>query len=159
MDLKDNRYSYNSEPDRVSIKDDVNRKLVKFQVTENLSKLGIIEFIMYGYESEHILSFDFNNNKKCYFSFSPRKISVTNLLKELKKKLLQTIGSIDDYKGFNSSLIDIENQIIEHRNEIFNVPSDDGLDNNNPNNNNYHEIDNFKIKFIEDVIALRNQWI
>jgi len=76
---------------------------------------------------------------------------MTNLLKEIKKKLLQTLGPENDYKVFNPCLNDIENQIIDNRNKIFSISSKDA-------SNNKNKLDSFT-RFISDGESQRNQWI
>ena len=106
-------------------------QVLDLKITENISKIGITEFAIFKHECEHIITFAFNNNRRCHITFLPKKISMTNLLKEIKKKLLQTLGPENDYKVFNPCLNDIENQIIDNRNKIFSISSKDASNNKN----------------------------
>jgi hypothetical protein len=120
--------------------------------TENLSGLSIVKFVIYKHEKEHIISFNFNDDKKCFIPFIPGRISATNLLREIKKKLFQTLGQVDDHKAVNNALIYIENQIIENRYKVFDTYSSPDLNNNKQNNF-------LNSEFINDVIKLREQLI
>ena len=76
--------------------------------TKNLLEIGIIKFTIYKNKKEHIISFDFNNGKRCLVSYYPRNMSATNLIEKIRKELLQTMGQIEDHTVFNNALSDIE---------------------------------------------------
>jgi len=106
----------------------VNNRPLIFDVTENMSKAGIKEFVLNGFDFE----FTLNNDRKCCVAFLPKKLSVSELIKGIDKKLYQDPDTIaDDPKAFTAAINDIENQLIKKRDEIFAIPNDDdNVDNN-----------------------------
>jgi len=124
-------------------------KNLRFEITENISKIEITEFNLCKHESDNVIEFTIRGQIKCYIYFLPRKVSMTNLLKDVRKKLTQNLGSKDN-QVFEPAMSDIETQIINNRKEVFNISF-----NINTNDN---ETDKYKIKFKEDVLILRKQF-
>lgn len=134
-----------------TIKDQTVDKLaLKFEVTENISKIGITEIVL----ERSLMVFTIGDRVKCFVPYLPNKTTISKFVKDISKKLFKKIeATIDDPKVFDLGIFDIESQIIKHRNEIFNISSG----NHNLENTN-HVFNDSKTKFAEDVIALRNQY-
>ncbi len=140
------------ESDKINRNDDRNRKSMNLRITDDISKINITKIVIF----RSIIAFTVGDKLIHAVSFNPDKTTISNLIKDIKKKLYRKLESfIDDNKTFESAIWDIEDQIVEHRDEIFKasliVPkSVDGYS---------HEIDDFKANFAEDVIALRKKWM
>ncbi len=93
-------------PDQNNLDNEQSEMILDFE-TKNLLGIGINKFAIHKHEKEHIISFDFNNGKKCLVPFYPGKISATNLIEKIGKDLLQTLDHIEDHTVFNSALNDI----------------------------------------------------
>jgi hypothetical protein len=136
-------------------------EILNLIVTGNMEKIGISEFVISRHKNEYVISFGFINNLKCHISYVPRKISATDLINKINKKLSQLLDYIEDYKAINSALKDIEDNLLENRYQVFDIPPNAMINYKNDNNSNFnnnYEVDNSKTRFIEDVYRLRNQW-
>ncbi len=143
MDVEDSKNNNNNDNDR---------KPLSFHVTEDISKIGIKEIVVY----RSIIEFTVSDKIIHVVSFIPNKTSISNLIKDIRKKLFRKLENfVEDNKTFDSAIYDIEDQIVEHRDEIFNA-SMNALKSADGNN---HEIDDFKAKFSKDIIALRKKWM
>ncbi|MGC2308850.1 MAG: hypothetical protein WA461_10625 [Nitrososphaeraceae archaeon] len=102
---------------------EANNKCIIFNVTESMSKAGIKEFV-----------FTLNNGRKCCVAFLPKMLSISELIKVIDKKLYRDPDTIaDDPKVFTAAINDIEDQIIKKRDEIFVIPNDADIVDNNRN--------------------------
>jgi hypothetical protein len=100
---------------------EANNKCIIFNVTESMSKAGIKEFVLIDFDFE----FTLNNGRKCRVTFLPKMLSISELIKVIDKKLYRDPDTIaDDPKAFRAAINDIEDQIIEKRDEIFVIPND-----------------------------------
>jgi hypothetical protein len=122
--------------------------IIIFQVTESMKKIGIKDFILNRSDFE----ITFSDNKKICVLFSPNDNSVSKQLKHIESKLRKAIYAKFDTNDVDDAIADVEDQLLQRRDEIFNVPIN-GLDENKINTE-----DPSKSKFKEDVTNLRNQF-
>lgn len=129
-----------------------NKGVIIFKVTETMSKVGIGEFILNGFDFQ----FTLKSNRKCCLEFSPKKLSVSELIKAIDKKLYQDPDILtDDPKAFTIAVNDIEDQLIKKRDEIFSIPTHNGMDSNRSSNIPTHN-KNLQ-KNVERIGSLRRQ--
>jgi hypothetical protein len=122
--------------------------VIAFQVTESMKKIGIKDFILNRSDFE----ITFSDNKKISVLFSSNDNSVSKQLKRIESKLRKAIYAKFDTNDVDDAIDDVEDQLLQRRDEIFKVPIN-GLDESNTNTE-----DPSKSKFKEDVFNLRNQF-
>lgn len=122
--------------------------VIAFQVTETMEKIGIKDFILNRSDFE----ITFSDNKKISVLFSSNDNSVSKQLKRIELKLRKTSYAKFDTNDLDDAIGDVEDQLVQRRDEIFKVPIN-GLDENKTNTE-----DPSKSKFKEDVTNLRNQF-
>ncbi|MDN5846702.1 MAG: hypothetical protein L0H53_10565 [Candidatus Nitrosocosmicus sp.] len=130
-------------------KDDNNSKKIPliFEVTENVSRIGITDIIL----DRKILQFISNKKIICGVVVKTNKPSLGNLCEDIRNKLFKKLEhSVSDLQTLEASLSNIENQILEKRDEIFLKPtsSQEQDDKNDPD-------EQFKIEFQKEVSILR----
>jgi Zinc-binding dehydrogenase len=86
-----------------------------FQVTDNMKALGIESFKLVMTDLQLSLS----NGKQCCIHFSPKKCSISELVKNIDKRLWLALGNDITEPIITSAIQDIENQLVERRDEIF----------------------------------------
>lgn len=118
-----------------------------FDVTENMSNIGIIDFTLNAYDFEFTLK-----NRKLCVPFSPKDLSISKHSKNIGKKLWHGLeNSITETpKVFYHAITDIESQLIERRDEIFDL--------NNKARKEINKLDPIRAKFFEEVETLRHQY-
>lgn len=122
--------------------------VITFQVTESMKKIGIKDFILNRFDFE----ITFSDNKKISVLFSSNDNSVSKQLKRIESKLRKAIYAKFDTNDVDDAIADVEDQLVQRRDEIFKVPNN-ALDDNKTNTE-----DPSKSKFKEDVTNLRNQF-
>ena len=122
--------------------------VIAFQVTESMKKIGIKDFILNRSDFE----VTFSDNKKICVLFSSHDKSVSKQLKRIESKLRKAIYAKFGTNDVDDAIDDVEDQLVQRRDEIFKVQIN-GLDENNTNTD-----DPSKFKFKEDVTNLRNQF-
>ena len=121
-------------------------KIIEFDVTENLKKLGIKKFIL---ENKDFLVTWSNANQSCP-GFYSKKNSLDQNVKKIEKGLKKQIGDKFDDETISLAVRDIEDQIINRRDQIYNLNKiTDSTD------DSYSE---FKSQFLEDVSKLREEF-
>jgi len=116
---------------------------ITFEITENMKKAGISEFKLVS--SEFI--FIFHEGAKRWISFSKKSDSLEDISKKIRKKLKN-----DLVKNFEEAAFrDLENQLIERRNEIFSIKEKSDSTKNNSKE------DEYKSSYIARVSELRKQ--
>ncbi len=130
-----------------------NNASIIFEVTENMSKIGLKEFVF----NRNIFQFRFGGRDLCIVPFAHNKTTLSKLCKLIKDKLLKKLEYseylVDDPQTLEAALSDIENQIIEKRVKIFGISN---RDTNYKKSN--HVDDEFKLKFIEEAKELRRHF-
>jgi hypothetical protein len=121
----------------------------RFKITENILKLGIQNIV----HDRGILQFTFNDQTKCSVLFSHNKSLLKKLCNDIRNKLVKKLkNTIDDRKVIETGLSEIEDQIIEYRDELF-----VGSTANKDSDKDHLDIE-FYTKFYEEVNRLRNQF-
>lgn len=124
--------------------------IIVFQVTDDMKKIGIKDFIFNRADFE----FTFISRRKCCILFSPKKTSISVHIKSIEKKLYQDANVItEDQKAFGSAIADIENQLIEHRDKIFDTSNHD----DSCKNSSIHTYNGNTQKILEQIRALKQQ--
>lgn len=124
------------------------QKITMFEVTERMANVGIKQFFL----NKGDFEISFIDGRKCCVSFSAKTVSISAHIKNIRKKLKETLDKKFDPDTLKLALNDIEDELIKHRDEIF------GFSSNGNSQGNIQPDDKSKRKFIEDVINLRNQF-
>jgi hypothetical protein len=142
MEIENNDNSNHEFHDKV---DD----LIKLDLTENISECGIKEISI----EKGVIYFVFGLQNRFFIFFQTNTPNLEKLCKEIRNKLTKRLtNSVINQQTFEQALDDIENQIVERKDKIFNVSNKDIN-----SAKSEHIADEFKIKFIDDVKQLREQ--
>src|SRR3954462_10321355 len=129
MEIGDNINNSNDGYDSEQNKDSNNHNkiTVDLKVTESMSKIGITGFDVLRASIVLNVKDKFN----CLIPFIKNKTTPSKLVKDIKEKLYKKLDRyIEDEKTFESAISDIEDQIVEYRNEILITSSDTKHDGN-----------------------------
>lgn len=132
--------------DIINKNDDIS---INFEITENISKSGIIEI----YLERNILHFVINERNRCIVILQNNKLSIEKLCRVIRNKLTKKLENLTvSQQTLEQALDDIENQVVKFRDEIFLCQNkhDPNID-DQPN-------DEFKTNFLNDVKKLRSQF-
>ncbi|MGI8833674.1 MAG: hypothetical protein ACR2IS_13695 [Nitrososphaeraceae archaeon] len=123
------------------------QKTLIFRVTENMSHAGITRFILDKSEFDFILK----SGKIC-ISFSAKKSISDHVIKIEKKLSKRLIDRAKHSDIFELAMADIETQLIERREEIFNISINNSTTSSGKSNGHN------KVKYIQEVLTLRKQY-
>ena len=115
---------------------------IQFTITENIAKLGIKKFILKDKDFE----ITWSNERKSCIEFNPKETSIEKTVKKIEKKLSR---EIQDKDKINAAISDIEDQLINKRDDIFNL---------NVNKEKNEQDEEIRSKFLEDVSKLREEF-
>lgn len=122
-----------------------------------------------GIESFKLIKNDFefslSGDKKCCIHFSPKKSSISEIVKNMDKKLWQVLDKeITETDTFQAAIQDIENQLVKRRDEIYGTSANEGntssADNDQDNfakQNYIHRVNEQRKKFKNSNVTYE-QW-
>lgn len=118
---------------------------IDFEITESIANIGIVKFILKNADFE----FTWSNETKCCVAFNVKESSIGKVLTSIEKRLFKEVKGRVNEDIFEFVIRDIENQLIDKREEIFNLNKKKEL------SNSYNK---FNTQFLEDVSRLREQF-
>lgn len=141
-----NNETHNNSNDIINKSND---RSINFEITENISKSGIIEI----YLEKNILHFVISERNRCIVILQNNKQTIDKLCKVIRSKLTKKLAySVENQQTLEQALDDIETQVVKYRDEIF-------LCQNRLDANIGDQLDDvFKVNFLNDVKKLRSQF-
>jgi hypothetical protein len=137
----------------MTLNDHPNTPKLIFLTTRNIQDAGITDFIL----DQNDFIFTIQGNKRCSIQLSRSDQSISAIIKKIVKSLTKELYGSDKVI-LEHCLHDIEDQLIERRSEIFNLPNSD---NQKPNAKDDDENDpdkRCKKQFIADVNNFREKF-
>ena len=117
--------------------------VIEFNITKNMKKLGIEQFIL---EHKNFL-ITWSNGTQICLGFYSKNDSLEQTIKKIEKRLKKEVKDIAEDQIVDLIVKDIEDQLIKRREEIFNL--------NKTTATNHDPYSEFKSKFVEEVSELR----
>lgn len=118
-----------------------------------MQNVGITEFVL----DQNDFIFSFQGNTRCTIELSKSDESISAIIKKIVKSLTKKLDGSDKIT-LEHCLHDIEDQLIEKRSEIFNLPSS-GNEKPDPKDDDVNDADRIsKKQFIDDVNILKEEF-
>ena len=121
-------------------------KIIEFNITENIKKIGIKELTL----KERDFLIIWSDGRESCVEFNYKLRSIERNIKSIQKRLWKELKDKLDEKSFELAINELEEQIIKRREEIFNLNEKQTSGNDSDNE--------YKSKFLEDVSILRERF-
>jgi hypothetical protein len=127
---------------------------ITFEITDNMKAVGIESFSL----NRRDFELSITGGKRCCIDCSSKE-SLAHHLKGIERRLLQELGDSETKdKLIESAIQDIENQLVERRDEIYGMSSGDGRSCSDSGSNSVNPENHAKSKYIEKVKEQRKKF-